>query len=121
MTCDRVVIINRGRLVAEGTPEGLTEQFRKTATLEITIQGTAGEAENVIRGTDGVVDFRETGREPGEVVSFAIEVASDSDVRRVLAERVVNAGLGLLELHQPGMSLEDVYLRAVANVAEDAR
>ena len=125
MTCDRVVIINRGQLVVHGTPESLThrfrDQFRKTATLGVTVQGSVGVIEDVIRGIDGVVDFRESGREPNNVISFAIEVASDADVRRTLAERIVTRGLGLLELHQSGMSLEDVYLRAIANEAKDAR
>ena len=125
MTCDRVVIINRGQLVAQGTPESLTDrfrdQFRKTASLHVTVQGSLGEIEAVIRGTVGVLDFRVSGRTSNDVVSFAIEVASDVDVRRTLAERIVTRGLGLLELHRSGMSLEDVYLRAIANEAEDAR
>ncbi len=127
MTCDRVVIINRGRLVAQGTPESLTDRFRtrdelvKTASVEVTVQGSPGEIENVIRGTEGVLDFRESRREANDVVSFTIEVASDVDVRRTLAERIVTRGLGLLELHRSRMSLEDVYLRAIANDAEDAR
>ena len=133
MTCDRVVIINRGRLVAHGTPESLSNQFRtrfrdqfrdelgKTASVEVTVQGSPGEIEDVIRGTEGVLDFRESRREANDVISFTIEVASDADVRRTLAERIVTRGLGLLELHQSGMSLEDVYLRAIANESEDAR
>ena len=74
----------------------------------------------MLRGTEGVLNVRETGHEPGDVVSFAIEVSADVDIRRALAERIVAAGLGLLELHQRGMSLEDVYLRAVADQARDA-
>ena len=125
MTCDRVVIINRGQLVAQGTPESLTDrfrdQFRKTDSVDVTVQGSLGEIEAVIRETVGVLDFRVSGRTSNDVVSFAIEVASDVDVRRTLAERIVTRGLGLLELHRSGMSLEDVYLRAIANEAEDAR
>jgi len=125
MTCDRVVIINRGRLVAQGTPESLTNQFRDELrnpdSINVTIQGSIGAIEDVIRETVGVVEFRETGREPNDVISFAIEVSSDSDVRRTLAERIVTRGLGLLELHRSGMSLEDVYLRAIATEAEDTR
>ena len=125
MTCDRVVIINRGRLVAHGTPESLTARFqdqvRKTAPIDVTIQGSIVAIEDVIRETVGVVDFRETGREPDNVVSFTIEVASDTDVRRTLADRIVNRGLGLLELKSSGTNLEDVYLRAIANEAEDTR
>jgi ABC-2 type transport system ATP-binding protein len=125
MTCDRVVIINRGRLVAHGTPKSLTDrfrdQFRKTASIDVTIQGSIVTIEDVIRETVGVVDFRETGREPDDVISFKIEVASGTDVRRTLADRIVNRGLGLLELKSSGTNLEDVYLRAIANEAEDTR
>ncbi len=125
MTCDRVVIINRGRLVAHGTPASLANRFRdpfrKAASIDVTIQGSIVAIEDVIRETAGIVDFRETGREPDDVISFTIEVASDTDVRRTLADRVVKRGLGLLELKSSGENLEDIYLRAIANDAEDTR
>ena len=119
MTCDRVVIINRGRLVAEGTPQALTEQFRHTATLAVTVRGAIDDIEKVLEGTDGVESIRQTHREH-DVASFAVDVAADADIRAALAERIVSRGLSLLELHQPSMTLEDTYLRAIANVAEES-
>lgn len=118
MTCDRVVIINRGHLVAHGTPESLTEQYRNSASLEITVRGPAEQIDNVIRTTAGVLGVTERSREPNEAISFTVDVAPDTDVRAMLANRIVTEGLDLLELHQSGASLEDVYLRAIAAEAK---
>jgi ABC-2 type transport system ATP-binding protein len=121
MTCDRVVIINRGRLVAHGTPKSLTEQFRKSSSLELTVQGPADRIDEVIHATEGVLGVTERSRTEDLVMSLSVDVAPDVEIRRRLAERIVTAGLGLLELHQSGTSLEDVYLRAIATETEGSR
>jgi ABC-2 type transport system ATP-binding protein len=118
MTCDRVVIINRGRLVAEGTPQALTEQYRRTATLDVTVRGDYDAIVDVIGTFEGIESYRQTNREH-DVVSFTVDSAAGDDIRAALAHRIVSAGHELLDLHQPRMSLEDTYLRAIANVAED--
>jgi len=115
MTCDRVVIIHGGRLVAQGTPSSLEEQFRREDSLEITVQGEAAEIEAVLGAVEGVVSVSAaTASEGDEVFSYRLEVDHGRDLRRVLSERIVESGLGLLELHRSGMSLEEVYLRAIS-------
>ena len=119
ITCDRVVIINRGRIVALGTPESLTERFRQAATLEITVRGEGTRVEQVLGEIDAVLDFRAVGSAPSGERSYALDVTKEVDARPLVAERLVGAGLALVELHQPGMSLEDVYLRALASTVEE--
>ena len=114
MTCDRVVIIHKGSVVAQGTTRSLIERFRKAEHLHLTVLGPEAEVLNTLRSIEGVLDAEPEERE-GEAVSYRLSVAPGADPRRELARRIVGAGFGLLELHQEGTTLEEVYLRVVSS------
>ncbi|MGH9388655.1 MAG: ABC transporter ATP-binding protein, partial [Vicinamibacteria bacterium] len=114
MTCDRVVILNQGSVVAQGTPQSLIDQFRKAEHLHVTVEGPEPEVLNALRSQDGVMAAEPVMRE-GEVLTYRLSVAPGEDVRRELAARLVRAGYGLLGLHQEGTTLEEVYLRVVSS------
>ena len=114
MTCDRVVILNKGSVVAQGTTQSLIDQFRQAEHLQVTVQGPEPEVLNTLRSQDGVMAAEPVKRE-GDVVTYRLSVAPGKDVRRELAARLVRAGYGLLGLHQEGATLEEVYLRVVSS------
>jgi ABC-2 type transport system ATP-binding protein len=114
LTCDRIAIINRGRLVAQGTTESLTAELGDTEFLSVTVEGGEEEVTRVASGVDGVLGIEPTRRAAGSV-SCRIRVRQGSDPRRELSARIVGAGLGLLELRKEGMTLEEVYLRVVSS------
>jgi gliding motility-associated transport system ATP-binding protein len=114
MTCDRVVIINRGRVVAQGTTASLTERFRGAEPLEVTVAGSDQDARRVLVAIDGVRTVESVGIDAGATV-FRVDVAEGRDLRSEISSRIVSAGLGLLGLHQQGMTLEEVYLRAISS------
>ena len=104
MTCGRVVIINKGRVVAEDTPDNLTHRLRGAATLRVEARGEASAVEAAIRAVPGVVAVRASGG------AYEVEAGSGGDVRADVARAVVNAGLDLVGLAQAGMSLEEIFL-----------
>jgi ABC-2 type transport system ATP-binding protein len=110
MTCERVVIINRGRVVAEDTPEGLTARMRGSEILRLTVDGPEEKVRNTVGSLPGVVQVKAEAASNG-VHTFEVETASGQDIRRELARSIVEEGFGLLELKQMGMSLEDIYLQ----------
>ncbi|HJS74893.1 MAG TPA: ABC transporter ATP-binding protein [Vicinamibacteria bacterium] len=122
MTCDRVVIINKGAVVAQGTTESLIEEFRAAERLQVVVEGPEPEVLAVVRAQAGVI-AAEPVRSEGHRVTYQLSVATGADVRRALAERLVKAGYGLWGLHQEGTTLEEVYLRVVSSeeVGEAAR
>ena len=110
MTCSRVVIINRGRVVAEGTPDELTQRLKGAAALKIEVRGSTGPVFDTLRSVPGVVAIRP--KEDGAgVVGFEVEAEAGRDVRAELARAVVQKGFDLLGLHQAGMNLEEIFLR----------
>jgi len=110
MTCGRVVIINKGRVVAEDTPENLTHRLRGAAALRLEVRGEQGPVFDAIRAVAGVTAVQPRGAAGAEVVAFEVEAEAGRDVRADLARAVVQKGYDLLTLSQVGMSLEEIFL-----------
>ena len=107
-TCQRVVIINKGRVVAVDSPANLTRQLSGAETMYVLVDG--GDAAGLLQGIAGVTRVAVADHH-GSAVGYEVESASGGDVRRDLARAVVSQGLGLLELRPLRMSLEEVFLQ----------
>jgi ABC-2 type transport system ATP-binding protein len=108
-TCQRVVIINKGRVVAIDTPDNLTARLRGAETLYVQVDALGADPAEALTAVPGVTrvtpaDMRASG-------AFEVESERGRDVRRELAREVVGRGWGLLELRPMRMSLEDVFLQ----------
>src|SRR5262249_44651382 len=101
MTCGRVVIINKGRVVAEDTPENLTHRLQGAATVRLEARGEGEGLEAALAAVPGVKTVR-----PVRAGVFDVDAEGGRDVRADLARAVVARGADLLALHQAGMSLE---------------
>jgi ABC-2 type transport system ATP-binding protein len=116
-TCHRVVIINRGRVVAVDTPDNLTSRLQGSGTLYIEVDSMGGDARGALAAVPGVtgVAVSET---HGSATGFEITTAPDHDVRRELASTIVGRGWGLLELRPMRMSLEEIFLSLTTEETE---
>jgi ABC-2 type transport system ATP-binding protein len=118
MTCQRVIIINRGRLVAVDTPENLTTKLQTSSRLLVRVEGPATEVVRALGVVSGVQTVKEDGGGPGQVVTCIIESKKDRDVRKDVAAAVVHQNWGLLELRPVDLTLEDVFVRLVTEEKE---
>ena len=116
-TCQRVVIINKGRVVAVDTPAGLEARFKGAETLFVQIDGGNGEAGEALARIAGVSRVAEA---EGSVGAFEVESEQGVDVRSELAKTIVTRGWGLLELRRMRMSLEDVFLQVTTDETQEA-
>jgi len=119
MVCDGVIIINRGRIVAQGTESELVAQVFPTARVEVRVAGASGDVAAAI-GAIGAVSRVEPLPSRDGVAGFLVESRRAHDVRPELVTLVTSRGWRLLELHQVGMSLEEVFIRVVAGEEADA-
>jgi ABC-2 type transport system ATP-binding protein len=108
-TCSRVVIINKGRVVAVDTPENLTHQLKGAAVLYVQVGGTH-DAAAALEQVPGVRQVRVADQHQ-DFSGYEIEAEADRDVRTDVARAVVNAGWGLLELRPLRLSLEEIFLQ----------
>ena len=109
-TCQRVVVINAGKIVAVGTPDELTRRLQGFETILLTVEGVAAEVQEKLQRVEGVnqVEARDTsdGR-----VTYEVHAEKGKDVRAELARAVVESHWKLYELRTSGMSLEDIFLK----------
>ena len=108
-TCQRVVIINKGRVVAVDTPDNLTARLHGSATMYIQVDPSGADAAATLLRIPGVTRVVESDRHD-RLVGYAVDSETGRDVRSDLARAVVTNGWGLLELRPLRISLEDVFL-----------
>jgi ABC-2 type transport system ATP-binding protein len=109
-TCHRVIIIDRGKIVAVDTPQNLRAQIQGGARVFLEVEGPEQEVLSAIRGLAGVLDAKIAASISGRL-RFQIESDARQDIRKELARAIVNRGWGLLELHSEIMSLEDIFIK----------
>ena len=120
-TCHRVVIINKGRVVAVDTPENLTARLKGAETMYVQIDSDGADAAAALQAIPGVTRVAAADGK-GPVGAFEVESTRGTDVRREIARTVVNRGWGLLELRPMRMSLEEIFLQVTTDeMPEEAR
>ena len=116
-TCQRVVIINRGRVVAVDSPDNLTARLQGSQTLYLQIDPEGADPVPVLENVPGVVSVAAADERNG-VAGFQIDSGRGDDIRRSLASAVVAQGWGLLELRPQQMSLEEIFLQLTTEETE---
>ena len=109
-TCERVVIIDKGRVVAVDTPDNLTGRLRGSETIRVVIDPLGADPAPAIEALAGVAGVTAAATDDNGSVVLEVQCEQDADVRRELAGTVVSSGWGLLELTPLRMSLEDIFL-----------
>jgi ABC-2 type transport system ATP-binding protein len=110
-TCQRVVIINQGRVVAVDTPDNLTARLRGAETLYVQVDAGSADVAPALASLPGVIRVVPADARNAVVGAYEVESERGSDIRRDLARTIVNSGWGLLELRPMRMSLEEVFLQ----------
>ena len=109
-TCERVLVINQGRIVASGTPDELTHRLQGYETVLLTAEGPAAEMMEKLQRVSGV-NLVEPRDAADSRVTFEVHAEKGHDVRAELARAVVESQWKLLELKTSGLSLEDIFLK----------
>ena len=109
MLCDRVLIINEGRIVAEDTPKNLAAGMQGVDRLEVEVGGPAAEVLPVLRGIRGVNEVTHVNDDGRH--TYTIQAQAGHDLRDAISQIVVSNGWSLRGLQMVGMSLEEIFLR----------
>jgi len=118
-TCQRVVIINKGRVVAVDTPDNLTSRLRGSETMYVQVDTAGADIATSLGRVAGVTKVSEADRRNG-LVGYEVESESGRDIRRELARTIVSSGWGLTELRPMRMSLEEIFLSLTTDEAAAA-
>ena len=106
LLCDRVIIIDRGQIVAEGTPRDLRDSWLGNAVVSLELKEDAADAVEVLSALDGVKGVRRAADH-----AYELECQPQTDPREQVFRVAVEKGWVLLELKEQTASLEDIFVR----------
>ena len=109
--CDRVLIINRGKIVATGTPEGLSESLTKGASrMQVRVKGDRGQIQKALAEFSVIKDTTfETGKEPG-TVDLLLNGADGVDIREAIFRCMAKNNFPILLMKSTELTLEEIFL-----------
>jgi ABC-2 type transport system ATP-binding protein len=117
---DRVVIINRGRIVAIDTTHNLMTRVQRAQRMRIEVRGPQRDVAARLKAIAGVQQVKVDESKDG-TTSFLVEGAMEKDIRQSVSETIVKSGWSLLELDTLEITLEDVFLQITRESQEGAR
>ncbi len=112
MVCQRVIIVNRGQLIAVDTPENLTDRLQRSRQMEILVKGPQDEIQGKLGGLAGVTHVEMSDRR-GDLLVFLADCEMGVDARPEVAKTVTQAGWELYGLRAIEMTLEDIFVQLV--------
>ena len=117
-TCNRIIVIHRGRIAADGTPEQIRERHGggNTVRVELACGNGAERAADVLGRIENVrsallLEEPAVGRDGAGALAFRVDAAGDADVRPAIFEAAVKARWGLVELRRERLELETIFQR----------
>ena len=116
-TCQRVVVINAGQIVAVGTPDELTHRLQGFETVLVTVEGPAAAIIEKFQRVGGV-NWVEPRESSDSRVTLEVHSEKEKDVRAELARATVESGWKLYELKTSGLSLEEIFLKLTTQGSE---
>lgn len=119
MTCDRVVIINKGKIAAIDTPQNLTTQLKGGQKIRVEVQAPEKPLQDMLMHIPGASRVSVEPHTNGHVAA-TVEAAAGQDIRSQIAAGIVQNGWPLFELRGVSLSLEDIFLQLTTDDAAHA-
>ena len=116
--CERVLIINRGVIVANGTPENLARGLAGKNRITIRVAGGGKAVENALKQIDGLIEMDIQRSSEEEAVDVLLEAKAERDIRRDVFHVLSKADLPILQMRPMDMTLEDIFLRLITSEKE---
>jgi ABC-2 type transport system ATP-binding protein len=121
MTCDRVVIINKGKIAAVDTPQNLTSQLKGGQKIRVEVAAPEKALRDALTQVPGTTRV-DAEKLPGDGHLVAIvETAQGADIRSAIAAKIVQNGWPLFELRGVSLSLEEIFLELTTDDAAHAQ
>jgi ABC-2 type transport system ATP-binding protein len=121
MTCDRVVIINKGKIAAVDTPQNLTSQLKGGQKIRIEVQAPEKALHDALAQVPGTSRVASEPLPSGGHRVAIVETEQGADIRSAIAAKIVQHGWPLFELRGVSLSLEEIFLELTTDDAAHAQ
>ena len=117
--CDRIIIINKGRIVADEKTENITRVIENNRRFNAKICGPQNQVLSTLKDMQGIVYAEALAEKDGDATTYMIESAPGVDIRKKLFFTLADRGWALIGLEALGLSLEDIFITVVNKSEED--
>jgi ABC-2 type transport system ATP-binding protein len=109
--CKRIIIIHDGEILADGTPESLSESLSDQGAIYLRVAGDESQVRNALNGVDGIGKLEFTPADEPDAVGVKVETSGSGDIRKELFYALSEAKLPILHLRTENLTLEDIFLK----------
>ncbi len=117
--CQKVIIIDKGSILAVDTPENLEDKVNNKNILTVTVEDTKNEINEVIKGLDNVKEIDLIMENSDGTKQYTIFAKGDKDIRKEISEKFAKNGITILELKKTEATLEDAFLQLINNFSKE--
>lgn len=111
--CDRVVIINKGKLVAEDTPENLENRTYNKNVIYITVEDPDNKTEKMKEKIKAIEEIKFIEELEDKTKKYEIVGSKDEDLRKIIFTEFAKEGITILEMKKPEATLEDAFMKII--------
>lgn len=117
--CEKVIIINKGKLLAVDTPENLEKKESGANTLLVTVEDTENKINETASKMENIRDIKLVRVLPDGTKQYSITAKGDKDIRKDVFSEFAKCGMTIFELKKAEVSLEDVFIDIIDNQKEE--
>ena len=111
--CEKVIIINKGKIIAQDTPQNLEEKVQTENSLMVTVEDKENKFEEVIKNIDGVTNISLITKNADGTIKYSVKSAEEKDVRKDVFEAAAKNGITILEIKKSEATLEDAFINLI--------
>lgn len=108
-TCDRVIIINKGKIVGQDSPSELKRKSTQANAIVVSVEGGVREIGKILAEIKGIQNVEKLDTPSEDAHRFKLEVSEEDEMRPKISRALVEAGMDLLEIRKESPTLEDVF------------
>lgn len=116
--CERVIIIDKGEIVAEDTPDNLSSQLNKASKFSLIVDGEYEDIKNIIKTVDGLKNVYQNPKRDTEYADIIVESDDEVDIRRDVFFKLARNDMPILEMKPLSMTLEDIFIKVTTTNKE---
>ena len=120
-TCDRIIVISEGRIVADSKTDELSKALADTQKLSLTVEGSPSEILGEIKKIPGVKKYMKVRELNEKTALYIVEYSNDCDIRREVFSAMVRINSPILEMKSGNESLEDMFLKLTQGTEKGGR
>ena len=108
--CEKVIILNKGKLIAIDTPENLENKVSKNNVILVTVEDSENKIKNVVKEISEITEIKLIKKNDDNTIQYSLTAIENSDIRKIVFEKFAKEGITIFELKKSETTLEDAFI-----------